>query len=140
MGYNHKDFTMKQNQSGFTVVELLVTIIVTALFVGMFYQVYTILVQTNATARRDARAGDLAFSNLRRYTSASSTGIGSCPGASPVTPLQSLNVTKSDFPELGTVTEKVTASCQGSSGAVLVVSELTYNNNNSRATYATYVN
>ena len=129
---------MKKKQAGFTVVELLVTILVGAIFIGMFYQLYTTLVQLNANARRDASASDLAFSNLGRYTTGASTGI-TCPGGSPTTPLMTTG-TDSNYSELGTITEKITISCSGSGDTLLILSEVTYNNGANKATYATYVN
>lgn len=129
---------MNEKQAGFTVVELLVTILVASLFIGMFYQLYTAMVQLNATARRDAQANDLAFSNLRRYPTGSSTGV-TCPGGSPVVVLET-TVGDSSYPELGSVTEKITASCSGSADTVLVLSEVLYSNSAAKATYATYVN
>lgn len=125
-------------QTGFTIVELIVTIIVAALFLAMFYQLYTILAQINSNARRDAQASDLAFSNLRRYTTASSTGL-SCPGASPLTPLSTTGV-DSNYSSLGSVTETTTVSCANTTDTVLVVSEVIYNSGQSKASYATYVN
>lgn len=129
---------MKKKQAGFTVVELLVTVLVGAIFISMFYQLYTTLIQLNANARRDASAGDLAFSNLGRYTTRASTGV-TCPGGSPTTPLLRTS-TNSNYSELGNITEKITISCSGSGDTILILSEVTYKNGVNKATYATYVN
>lgn len=131
---------MNNKQSGFTIIELLVTIIVASLFIGIFYQLYVGLVQLNSSARRDASASNLAFSNLRRYPDATSTGIGSCPGASSETPLDSPTAANANHPELGPVSETVTASCSGAGDTVLILSVVIYSNGASKATYSTYVN
>lgn len=56
------------NQDGFSAVELLVTLMIGALFVTAFYQVYTAIIQGNAAAKYQAVASDIAYSNLRKYT------------------------------------------------------------------------
>lgn len=58
----------KNTEGGFSVVELLATIIIGSLFVLAFYQMYVTTTQSNATAKWHATANDLAYSNLRKYT------------------------------------------------------------------------
>lgn len=60
-------------EQGFTAVELLVTIIVTAMFAVSFYQLFTVVNQSSTTARNRATASDIAYANLRRYASSGVT-------------------------------------------------------------------
>ncbi len=57
---------------GFTAVELLVTIIVAAMFTITLYQLMISVNNTSAAARNRATASDIAYGNLRKYASAGS--------------------------------------------------------------------
>lgn len=61
------NFFKKTPQSGFTAVEMLVTVVVGGLFVLMFYQLFTALSENSIENRRFAQASDLAYLNLRKY-------------------------------------------------------------------------
>lgn len=63
----------RKSSDGFTAVELLVTIIVAALFAVSFYQLFIVVNQSTAAARNRATASDLAYSYLRKYASAGVT-------------------------------------------------------------------
>ena len=52
---------------GFTVVELLVTLFVAALFVLSGWQLYTVVTTRSAEAQQESEAGDLAYSVLRGW-------------------------------------------------------------------------
>lgn len=133
-------------QSGFTIVELLVTIIVAALFISVFYNMFLILVGINSNARNVAQASDLAYANMRRYpTAATVTGTGiTCASPGGSGNLLSTTGTDSNYPELGTVTETVTASypygCTAVYDVIKLVSVVTYGSNSTKVSYATYVN
>ncbi|MBI3494460.1 prepilin-type N-terminal cleavage/methylation domain-containing protein [Candidatus Saccharibacteria bacterium] len=131
---------MSTKQSGFTIIELLTTIIVAALFVGVFYQMFVILVGVNANARNVAQASNLAYSNMRRYPTAASTGL-TCSASS--TNLLNTTGVDSDYSELGSVTETVTASypygCSAVYDVIKLVSVVTYRGA-TKVSYATYVN
>lgn len=137
----------KQSE-GFTVVELLVTIIVAAMFVTMFYQLFVTLVQMNADARRNTQASDLAYSNMRRYPTVVSTGL-TCVDATTITNLipasgSPTTATDSDYPELGPVTEQVTAQfpygCSVNYNLIKLESTVMYKNNTLTLSHATYIN
>lgn len=142
---------MRKDQSGFTIVELLVTVITAAMFVGMFYQLFVVLVNINATARNTAQASDLAYSNLRLYPTAASTGL-TCNTATNVSTTVNLipatgspvAAVDSDYTELGSVTEQVTAQfpygCSAVYNVVKLVSTVTYGTSAYKVSYATYVN
>lgn len=55
-------------QSGFSAVELLITLFVAAAFIVTGYQLYSIIIKGGAEARMRAQASSIAYDNLRRYT------------------------------------------------------------------------
>ena len=131
---------MSTQQSGFTVVELLTSIIVAALFVGIFYQLFIVLVGVNANARNMSQASSLAYSNMRRYPTKASTGQ-TC--STSTVSLINTTGTDSNYPELGPVTESVTTSfpygCTAMYDVIKLVSTVRYGAN-SKVSHATYVN
>lgn len=62
---------MKKHASseGFTAVELLVTIIVATIFTVVIYSLFTEINKSSANARQRATASDIAYANLRKYSS-----------------------------------------------------------------------
>lgn len=140
----------KQNteESGFTIVELLTTIITATLFVGIFYQMFLILVNVNANAKNMTQASDLAYSNMRRYPTAASvitagytcTSVASQGGTALIT---NTTGTNSSYSDLGSVTETVAVSfpygCTAVYDVVKLVSTVTYGGG-LKISHATYVN
>jgi len=55
-------------QSGFSAVELLITLFIAAAFVATGYQLYSIVTQNGESAREKAKASNIAYDNLRRYS------------------------------------------------------------------------
>lgn len=133
------DRIMTKDQSGFTIVELLTSIIVAAVFVGIFYQMYVILVGVNANARNLSQASNIAYANMRKYPTAASTGL-TCSASSTSLINSTSNTT---YPELGPITENVTASfpygCTAIYDVIKLVSTVTYGNNY-KVSHATFVN
>jgi len=68
-----KVISLSTKQAGFTAVELLITIIVAAIFTVSIYGLFTTINRASADARQQATASDLAYANLRRYASADIT-------------------------------------------------------------------
>lgn len=66
----------KSTQTGFTAVEMIITIIVAAVFVIALYQLFGTLNTSMSASRQRAVASELAYSYLRRYT-----GTGSDPAS-----------------------------------------------------------
>lgn len=56
---------------GFSTIELLVALFVAAVFIGAFYQVFTVIDQNNTETRWRAAASDLAYNNMRLYPTVS---------------------------------------------------------------------
>lgn len=55
-------------QSGFSAVELLITLFIAVAFIGTGYQLYSIIIKNGGDTRARARASNIAYDNLRRYT------------------------------------------------------------------------
>jgi prepilin-type N-terminal cleavage/methylation domain-containing protein len=59
----------RANQQGFTIIEVLVTLIVVSLFLYTFFQSYLTLESQRVNVARQAIASDVAYTNLRKITS-----------------------------------------------------------------------
>ena len=57
-----------QKTEGFSAVELLITLFIAAAFLGTGYQLYTVIIKDGGEARAQARASNIAYDNLRRYS------------------------------------------------------------------------
>ena len=55
-------------ESGFTAVELLVTLFVAVAFLATGYQLYTVILQDGGAARSQAKASNIAYAALRKYS------------------------------------------------------------------------
>lgn len=55
-------------QSGFTAVELLITLFIAAAFIVAGYQLFNIVVKDGGSARAESRAGNVAYDYMRRYS------------------------------------------------------------------------
>lgn len=56
------------SESGFSAVELLITLFIAVAFIGTGYQLYSIIINDGGAARARARASNIAYDNLRRYS------------------------------------------------------------------------
>ena len=54
--------------SGFTAVELLITLFVAAAFLVSGYQLYALIIKDGGQTRSDARASNVAYDYMRRYS------------------------------------------------------------------------
>lgn len=59
---------VSNDSSGFTIIEVVVTLAVTALFLTFFFQMYLAMESQRISVARQALASDLAYSNLRKFT------------------------------------------------------------------------
>ena len=55
-------------QEGFSAVELLITLFIAATFIAAGYQLFSVITKTSADARQQARASNIAYDYLRRYS------------------------------------------------------------------------
>lgn len=56
-----------KEQAGFTIIEVLVSLIVLALFVGFFFQMYLAMESQRVLVLRRSVASDIAYKNLRKF-------------------------------------------------------------------------
>lgn len=54
-------------ETGFTAVELLITLFIAVAFIGTAYQLYSIIIDDGGTARARTQASNIAYTALRRY-------------------------------------------------------------------------
>ena len=57
-----------KTEPGFTIVEMIVSIVVVNLFLALFFQTYILMESQRISVARQARASDIAYSNLRKFT------------------------------------------------------------------------
>jgi prepilin-type N-terminal cleavage/methylation domain-containing protein len=121
-----------KRQSGFTAVELLVTLFVAAAFLIAAYQLFNLVVKDGGATRSESRAANVAYDYLRQYA-ASATTI-PCTASSP------LNNAPLSIDGLTSVTVNVTVSClpDAISSLSKVEVAVTYNNPAQTIKYATY--
>lgn len=122
-----------KRQSGFTAVELLVTLFVAAAFLIAAYQLFNLVIKDGGATRAESRAANVAYDYLRQY-SASATTI-------PCTTSNPLNNAPLTVDGLTSVTISVTVSClpEAISSLSKVEATITYNNPAQTVKYATYV-
>jgi len=120
--------------SGFTAVELLITLFVAAAFLIAAYQLFSLVIRDGGQMRSESRASNIAYDYLRKY-SASATTI-PCTAS---TPLNNVSITVDG---LTTVKVTVDVSCLPGTATNLskVETTLTFNAPIQTVTYATYVN
>ena len=131
---------MENNQSGFTVIEMLVTVIVSAIFAFIFYQLFISSTKLNTVARRDAIASEIAYSNLKKYPRASSVGgTANCALPNNTTTTTATN----SYPDIGPVTETIIVSwpfaCTNP-GVVKLESSVSYRGATNKVSYVAYLN
>lgn len=103
--------TTSKKQSGFSAIELLITLFIAAAFLVSGFQLYNLIIKDGGQTRAQARASNVLYDYLQRYK----PNAGSpCPAGGTRTPVnnQAINVTS-----LSNVTITVTISCPYSSGA-----------------------
>lgn len=72
--------TTTTKQSGFTTIELLITLFVAAAFLVSGYQLYNLIIKDSGQTRATSRASSIAYDYMRRYsTSATSPCTVSTP-------------------------------------------------------------
>jgi prepilin-type N-terminal cleavage/methylation domain-containing protein len=119
-------------QSGFTVIELLITLFIAAAFLVAGFQLYSAIIKDGGQTRGEARASNVAYDYLRRYTGLTSTP---CVASTPV------NNSAITVSGISSVIVNVTISCPYV--ATTTISKInvtvTYNNPTQTVKYSTYV-
>jgi len=57
-----------RDAEGFTIVEVVITLVIVALFLTGFFQSFLLLESQRVNVARQAKASDIAYSNLRKFT------------------------------------------------------------------------
>lgn len=119
-------------QTGFTAVELLITLFVAAAFLVSGYQLYNLVIKDGGQTRAQARASNVAYDYMRRY---STVAANPCINSTPVNG-EDLTVTG-----LSAVTVNVEISCPYDNATSVSKIEVTvlYNNPQKTVMYGTYV-
>lgn len=120
-------------QSGFSAVELLITLFVGAAFIATGYQLYSVIIQSSGDARFRAKASNIAYENLRRY---SPQATNPCSAVTP-TPTPTVDAASG----LSNPVMTVTISCPygTSSGTSKVQVSLTYGSPQQEVAHAIYI-
>jgi prepilin-type N-terminal cleavage/methylation domain-containing protein len=123
---------MVQKQSGFSAVELLITLFVAAAFLVAGYSLYNVVIKDGGQTRAQSRASNVAYDYMRRY---SASAAFPCVAS---TPLTNAPVTVSG---LSAVTVTVAIACPFASLTSLskVTATVAYNNPQQTVVYSTYV-
>jgi len=123
----------RTKQSGFTAVELLITLFVAAAFLIASYQLFNLVVKDGGATRAESRASNVAYDYLRRYAASSAT--------IPCTASTPLNSAPVSIDGLTSVTITIAVTCLPDAINSLSKVEATINYNNPPQTikYALFV-
>jgi len=132
-GYEQKSMIHRRSQSGFTAIELLITLFVAAAFLAGGYQLYVVIIKDSGNSRAQANASNVAYDYMQRYAATTPNPCSNTPLLAPT----SINVGG-----LSAVTVGVTASCPypNNLNVSKVTVTITYNNPQQTVQYATYTN
>jgi prepilin-type N-terminal cleavage/methylation domain-containing protein len=103
-----------EKQSGFTVVELLISLFIASAFLVSGYQLFNVAIKDSGESRLQTLAGNAAYEYLQRYKS---LAISPCNAALPGLP------TNEDVPNLNNAKVTVTITCPYT--AVTTISKVT---------------
>ena len=125
--------TPTDKQAGFTAIELLITLFIAAAFLVSGYQLYNLIIKDGGQTRAEARASNIAYDYMRRY---SPSATSPCVAATPLSNSAITNVTG-----LSAVTVTVEFSCPYAATTSISRIQVTvrYNNPQQTVVYATYV-
>lgn len=119
-------------KQAFTIAELLITLFIASAFLFAGYQMYSAIVNDSVKSRAEAKATNVAYEYLRRY---SAVAVAPCAASTP------LNNSAITVPTLTNVTVTVAITCPYTSPNT--VSEVTvtvkYNTPQAQVVYATYI-
>lgn len=115
----------KYNQSGFSAVELLITLFIGTIFLIAGYQLYLQVTKNSTEADQDARASNLAYEILKKKQSAASNPCVTVPSAT-------VPASEYDNRGLSSLTVTYSISCPYTTSPLDTISKLTvtatYNN------------
>lgn len=126
--------TKKESQSGFTAIELLITLFVAAAFLVAGFQLYNLVIKDSGKTRAQANAANVAYNYLKQY---STSAVTPCVASTP------LNASPITVSNLNNVAVTVNLSCPypATTSVTKIDVLITYNNNPQETLkYSTYVN
>lgn len=112
-------------KSGFSAVELLVTLFVASLFLVAGYQMYTLIVKDGGETKAQASADNIAYEYLKRYESAATNPC------TAITPLNNQPITVANLSNV-TITVAITCPYTSNTSISKVNVTINYNNNNTQ--------
>ena len=121
-------------QSGFSAVELLITLFIAAAFIGTGYQLFSVVTQNGESARQKAKASNIAYDNLRRY---SPQATNPCTAVTP-SPTPSIP-SDSSLPN-ASISVSITCPYGTSIGLTKVTATVTYGNPQESVVHVLFVN
>jgi len=124
---------VRHTESGFTAVELLITLFVAAAFLIAGYQLFNVVIRDGGQTRAESRAANIAYDYLRQYSSSITVPC------TPSTPLDNAVVTAEG---LTSVSVTITISClpDAIDSISKVEASISYNTPQQTVKYATYSN
>ncbi len=123
-----------KNQQGFTIVELLITMIIGTLLLFSAYQLYTYVINDSAEARMRASASSLAYQVMREKSALATTPCTTVTPAPPVVP------TEASLPANTAITVALTCPTGSPSDITEINVTITYGANPVKTvTHGTYV-
>lgn len=122
-----------QTQSGFTAIELLITLFVAAAFLIAGYQLFSVVVKDGGQARAESRAGNVAYDYMRRYgPSATNPCTAQTPLTNSVVPIDGLSNAR--------VTVTITCPAYSVTSLSQINVSISYNTPEQTLNYSTFVN
>jgi len=121
------------SKSGFTVVELLVTLFIAAAFLATGYQLYGAIIKDAGQTRALARANNIAYDYLKRYESSATNPCTS------LNPLSNLTVSVSGI-SASTISINISCPYAGAPNVSKVTATLKYNNPQKTTSISSYTN
>lgn len=122
----------RRKESGFTAVELLITLFVAVAFLVAGYQLYNLVIKDSGQTRAQAKAANIAYNYLRQY----STSVASPCATS--TPLSDSPISVSGLASV-TVTVNITCPYPATTSISKLDVSVFYNNPQQTIKYSTYV-
>jgi Tfp pilus assembly protein PilV len=122
----------QRTESGFTVIELLITLFVAAAFLVAGFQLYNVIVKDGGQTRSEARASNVAYDYLRRYS------VSATNPCTVTTPLNNAAITVSNLSST-TVTVALTCPYAATTNITKVEVSVMYNTPQQTVKYSTYV-
>lgn len=120
-------------RSGFTAIELLVTLFIAAMALTTGYQLYAAIAREDSNTRMDAAAGAVAYENVKRH------GVSATAPCTPLRPVDNQSIT---IESISNAQLTVVIDCPNSAVPNLsrVTATITFGDKQRTVTHGSYVN